>query len=318
MMQWRRVFAHRSASVGLVLVALALLTALLAPLVAPHDPVAQNRSASGKPPGFIVATHASPENRSGSSILGDARVATTFHLGTDINGRDILSRVIFGARISLLVGVVATLLNLLLGMLVGTLSGYYGGWVDLLLMRITDIFFAFPSILLAIIILATLNQPAVREAMSGITGRFDPGIWGLFIALGLTGWTGVARIIRGQVLALKEREFIEAARAIGASNARIMLMHLVPNCIAPVIVVGTLQVAYNILSEAGLSFLGLGIQPPQASWGGMLAEARPFLSSMPWWGVFPGIALALTVLGFNLFGDGLRDLLDPRLRSRLG
>nr|MDQ3023712.1 ABC transporter permease [bacterium] len=235
----------------------------------------------------------------------------------DINGRDILSRVIYGARISLLVGVVATLLNLLIGLLIGTLAGYYGGWVDMLLMRVTDIFFAFPSILLAIIILATLNQPAVREALSGVTGSFDPGIWGLFVALGLTGWTGVARIIRGQVLALKEREFIEAARAIGCSNARIMLVHLVPNCLAPVIVVGTLQVAYNILSEAGLSFLGLGIQPPQASWGGMLADARPYLSSIPWWGVFPGIALALTVLGFNLFGDGLRDLLDPRLRSRV-
>jgi ABC-type dipeptide/oligopeptide/nickel transport system permease subunit len=314
MIQWRRVFAHRSAGVGLVLVALALLTALLADVIAPHDPTAQERGASGKPPGTRldqIRAAGAPTERAGGPH------PVRFLLGTDINGRDILSRVIFGARISLLVGVVATLLNLLIGMLIGTLAGYYGGWVDMLLMRITDVFFAFPSILLAIIILATLNQPAVREAMSGITGRFDPGIWGLFIALGLTGWTGIARIIRGQVLALKEREFIEAARAIGAGNARIMLVHLVPNCLAPVIVVGTLQVAYNILSEAGLSFLGLGIQPPQASWGGMLAEARPFLSSMPWWGVFPGIALALTVLGFNLFGDGLRDLLDPRLRARI-
>src|SRR5687768_2332176 len=218
MMQWRRVFAHRSAGVGLVLVALALLTALLAPMFAPHDPTAQERNASGVAPG----------------VQG-------FVLGTDINGRDILSRVIYGARISLLVGVVATLLNLLIGMLVGTLAAYYGGWVDSLLMRITDIFFAFPSILLAIIILATLNQPAVREALAGITGNFDPGIWGLFIALGLTGWTGVARIIRGQVLALKEREFIEAARAIGCGHVRIMFVHLVPNCLAPVIVVGTLQ-----------------------------------------------------------------------------
>jgi ABC-type dipeptide/oligopeptide/nickel transport system permease subunit len=311
MMQWRKVFAHRSAAIGLALVALALLTALLAPLLAPHDPVAQNRSVSGKPPGTTAFSEEITYTDSGAFSNPDR-----FLLGTDINGRDILSRVIYGARISLLVGVVATLLNLLLGMLVGTLAGYYGGWVDTLLMRITDIFFAFPSILLAIIILATLNHPEVRSTLGSVLGA-DPGIWGLFIALGLTGWTGIARIIRGQVLALKEREFVEAARAVGCSHARIMLVHLVPNCLAPVIVVGTLQVAYNILSEAGLSFLGLGIQPPLASWGGMLADARPYLGSLPWWGIFPGVALALTVLGFNLFGDGLRDLLDPRLRARV-
>jgi len=170
--------------------------------------------------------------------------------------------------------------------------------------------------LLAIILLATLNQPAVRDVLTSFSGKIDPGIWGLFVALGLTGWTGIARVIRGQVLSLKEREFVEAARALGSSHARIILVHLVPNCLAPIIVLGTMQVAYNILSEAGLSFLGLGIQPPAASWGGMLAEGRPYLASMPWWGVSPGLALALTVLGFNLFGDGLRDVLDPRLRLR--
>jgi peptide/nickel transport system permease protein len=338
MSPWRRVFSHRSAAVGLALVLVVVLAALLAPWLAPYDPVAQYRQAPGQPPGTKIGsagvsagdslsapqereeqTHSGvPPVRTGRNVAATEGGATrTFLLGTDINGRDILSRVIHGARISLLVGLVATLLNILIGLLIGTLAAYYGGWVDALLMRVTDTFFAFPSILLAIIILATLNQPAVREALSSVSSRIDPGIWGLFIALGLTGWTGMARIIRGQVLALKEREFIEAARAMGCGHARIMLVHLVPNCLAPVIVVGTLQVAYNILSEAGLSFLGLGIQPPAASWGGMLAEAKQYLTTMPWWGVFPGIALAITVLGFNLFGDGLRDLLDPRLRSRL-
>jgi len=333
MMQWRRVFAHRSAAIGLALVALVVLVALLAPILAPHDPTAQDRSATGVPPGSCtggtgaLAGGKEPDTSPGApgraveqpagSATGEGACATNKSiLGTDINGRDILSRVIYGAQVSLLVGLVATLLNLLIGMLVGTLTGYFGGWVDSLLMRLTDIFFAFPSILLAIVILATLRQPAVQDALARL-GNFNVGLWGLFIALGLTGWTGIARIIRGQVLALKEREFIEAARAIGASHVRIMCVHLIPNCLAPMIVVGTLQVAYNILSEAGLSFLGLGIQPPLSSWGGMLAESRPYLTSMPWWGIFPGLALAITVLGFNLFGDGLRDLLDPRLRARV-
>lgn len=310
---WRDLLRNRSAAAGLVLVAVAVIVALACPLLAPFNPVAQFRDHTSAAPGTAVDLRQADASTQGSPLLKTGR----FIMGTDVNGRDILSRVIFAARISLLVGVIATLVNLLIGILVGTLAGYYGGWLDALLMRITDTFFAFPGILLAIIILATLNHPAVREVLATVSGKMDPGIWGLFIALGLTGWTGIARVIRGTVLSLKETEFVEAARAIGCSHARIILVHLIPNCLAPIIVLGTMQVAYNILSEAGLSFLGLGIQPPAASWGGMLSEGRPYLTTMPWWGVFPGLALALTVLGFNLFGDGLRDVLDPRLKVRM-
>jgi peptide/nickel transport system permease protein len=290
---------HRAAAAGLVLAVLAVAMAVLAQWLAPYRPNEQYREYSGKPPGTVQQNGAS------------------FVLGTDVSGRDVLSRVFYGARISLLVGVVATLLALLIGVTLGLLAGYFGGWLDKLLMRITDVFFAFPGILLAIVLLATLNQPAVREALVGVSGKLDPGIWGLFIALGVTGWTGIARVIRGEALALKEREFVEAARAIGCSHSRIIFVHLLPNTLPLIIVLGTMAVAQNILSEAGLSFLGLGIQPPEASWGGMLAEGRPYLSTMPWWGLYPGLALALTVLGFNLLGDGLRDVLDPRLRRAL-
>ncbi|HES58157.1 MAG TPA: ABC transporter permease [Firmicutes bacterium] len=299
---WKAVLGNRAALLGIILVAAALLVALACQWLSPFDPNAQYRAYTGQPPGTLIDED--------DAIVGE------FRLGTDANGRDVLSRVLYGARISLLVGVVATALNLLIGILIGTLAGYFGGWLDAVLMRVTDTFFAFPGMLLAIILLATLNQPEVRSALVSVSGKLDPGIWGLFIALGLTGWTGIARVIRGQVLTLKEEEFVEAARAIGCGHTRIIAVHLVPNCFAPIIVLGTMQIAYNILSEAGLSFLGLGIQPPAASWGGMLSEGRPYLTSMPWWGVFPGLALALTVLGFNLFGDGLRDILDPRLKVR--
>lgn len=300
---WR----NRSAAVGLVIVTLAVLIALTCQWLVPFNPVAQHRSYTSAPPGTVIEAD-------GAATSGE--VGRRFLLGTDVNGRDIFSRVLYGARVSLLVGLVATALNVIIGLIIGTLAGYFGRWLDVVLMRLTDTFFAFPGMLLAIIILATLNQPAVREALVSATGRIDPGLWGLFIALGLTGWTGIARVIRGQVLALKEQEFIEAARAVGGGHGRIIIVHLVPNCLAPLIVLGTMQVAYNILSEAGLSFLGLGIQPPDASWGGMLSEGRPYMETAWWWGVFPGLALAVTVLGFNLFGDGLRDVLDPRLKAR--
>ncbi len=298
----RELLGHRTAAIGCTLAALAVFVALACPWLAPENPAAQHRGFNRVPPGTSL------EQSDGTHL--------TFLMGTDELGRDIYTRVLFGARISLVVGLGATVINLAIGILLGLAAGYYGRWIDSVLMRLTDMFFAFPGMLLAIIILATLNQPAVRETLASISSRVDPGIWGLILALGITGWTGIARVIRSQVLSLKELEFVEAARAAGCSNARIIFVHLLPNCLAPAIVLGTMQVAYNILNEAGLSFLGLGVQPPAASWGGMLSDGRPFLASAWWWGVFPGVALALTVLGFNLLGDGLRDILDPKLKSR--
>lgn len=290
---------------GGALAAAALAAALLAGWLAPFSPEEQFRDSVKLPPG--AAAQAEDQ-----AVAGDRH----FRWGTDLNGRDVYSRVLYGAQVSLIAGVGATMLNLLIGVLLGLVAGYFGGWLDTVLMRVTDVFFAFPGTLLAIILLATLNQPDARSALQSALPGVDIGLFGIVFALGLTGWTGISRVVRGQTLALKEREFIESARAIGCGDARIIFVHILPNCLAPIIVLGTLQVAYNILSEAGLSFLGLGVQPPAASWGGMLAEARPYLAEMPWWGFYPGLAIAATVLGFNLVGDGLRDALDPRLRLR--
>jgi peptide/nickel transport system permease protein len=304
-MRWffTKLFRHRAAFAGLVIIVLFVLAAIFAPLVSPHSPIEQYRYFNRLPPSLELRQP--PTNPDGTPlthpVTGEEVQPQRFLMGTDIHGRDVLSRVIYGAQVSLLVGIVATLIALTIGIVIGSLAGYFGGWMDNVLMRLTDTFFAFPSILLAIVILATFTKP---------------GLWAVFLALGLTGWTGIARVIRGQILSLKEHEFVEAARSIGCSHARINIRHLLPNCLAPIIVLGTLAVAENILSEAGLSFLGLGIQPPTASWGNMLAESRGLLKEMPWWSIFPGAALALTVLGFNLFGDGLRDILDPRMKIR--
>ncbi|OPX23538.1 MAG: hypothetical protein B1H03_01415 [Planctomycetales bacterium 4484_113] len=299
----KKLMRHRPAFAGMVLIGIFVLVAIGAPVISPHSPIKQYKWYTRLPPS--VHMHPPPVDESGEvridPVTGEPIAGARFLLGTDWHGRDILSRIIYGAQVSLLVGIVATLIALFIGIVVGSLAGYFGGLIDAALMRLTDTFFAFPAILLAIVILATFRHP---------------GLWAIFLALGLTGWTGIARVIRGQILSLREQEFIEAARGVGAGHLRIILVHLIPNCLAPIIVLGTLAVAENILSEAGLSFLGLGIQPPTPSWGNMLAEARGNLLDMPWWGVFPGLALALTVLAFNLYGDGLRDVLDPRLKIR--
>lgn len=297
----KKLMLHRAGFLGLIIAVIFTLVAIFAPWISPHDPVEQYRQFTKLPPrlGYYYPPLTEEGQIPKDPVTGELIKPQIFLLGTDWHGRDILSRIIYGARVSLLVGVVSTLIALTIGVIIGSLAGYYGGLVDTMLMRLTDTFFAFPSILLAIVILATFRKP---------------GLWALFIALGFTGWTGIARVIRGQILSLKEQEFIESAKALGASSLRIIVVHLLPNCIAPVVVLGTLAVAENILSEAGLSFLGIGIQPPTPSWGNMLAEARGNLIDMPWWGVFPGLALALTVLGFNLFGDALRDILDPRMK----
>jgi peptide/nickel transport system permease protein/oligopeptide transport system permease protein len=272
---WRRLRRRRGAMAGLGLLLLLALAALAAPLIAPHSPTLGRVADAFEPP------------------------SRRFLLGTDIAGRDVLSRVIFGARISLTVGLVVQSTALVLGTALGLLAGYYGGRVDDLVSGVTVTLQAFPGLLLAIAVVAVLG----------------PGIYNVFFALGLVAWPSIARLVRAQTLALKEQQFVESARAVGASGFRILWRHILPNCLGPLIVIVTLGVAGSILSEAALSFLGLGVQPPQPSWGSMLAAGRARMATAPWLTIFPGLAIFLTVLSLNMLGDGLRDVLDPRLRA---
>jgi peptide/nickel transport system permease protein len=258
--------------VGFVILALLLASALLAPVLAPQDPARQNLNKD-------LLTY-SVENP----------------LGTDKLGRDILSRILYGGRISLLVGVTTVAISVSLGLAIGSLSGYFGGWVDQLLMRLVDVLMAFPGILLAIAFTAVLG----------------PGLDHVILALCLIGWTGYARLIRGEILALRERDFVQAARALGCKPRRIILRHLLPNLLPPMLIQATFGLAAAVVAEGSLSFLGLGVQPPTPSWGSMLNEGRQFLLVAPHLTTYPGIAIMITVFGLNLVGDGLQDRLQSR------
>jgi peptide/nickel transport system permease protein len=217
-------------------------------------------------------------------------------LGTDELGRDVLTRIIYGARISLKVGFVSVGIAAVIGTVAGLFAGYYGGWIDQLLMRFVDIMLCFPTFFLMLAVIAML----------------EPSIWYIMIIIGLTGWMGVARLVRAEVLSLRERDFILAARAIGASDLRIIFVHILPNALSPVIVTATLGVAGAILTESALSFLGIGVQPPVPSWGNMLTAGKDYLEFAWWLSLFPGLAILVTVIAYNLVGEGLRDALDPR------
>ncbi len=271
---WRRARRLRNLAIGGVLVGVLVLAAALAPVIAPFDPVRDaDLNNYLRPPG------------------------APFLLGTDTFGRDVFSRMIYGARISLGVGIAVQASAVAIGLTLGLLAGFFGGRVDQVIMRFTEVIFAFPGLLFAIAIMAVIG----------------PSLYNVFLALGLVSWTSLSRVVRGQVLSLKEQEYVEAARAVGASNARIIARHILPNTLAAVTVLVTLGIGGAILAEAGLSFLGLGAQPPEPSWGSMLSAGRDYLLQAPWLSVYPGLAIFLTVMGFNLLGDGIRDLLDPRM-----
>jgi peptide/nickel transport system permease protein len=276
MRTWSRLRKSPSAMIGLALIMALLLVALTANFIAPQGIDDQDLRKGLFPPSRV------------------------FPLGTDELGRDLLSRIIYGSRISLEVSLLVTLISAFAGVSLGAIAGLYGGRIDTIIQGAVDISWAFPTVLLAIFLVAVLG----------------PSLVSVMISVGLGYWGGFARVVRGQILSLREQDFVIAARALGANNVRIMFRHLLPNCIAPVIVMATLLLADAILIEATLSFLGMGAQPPTPSWGSILSSGRSYLRLAPWVTFFPGLAIMFTVLGFNLLGDGLRDALDPRLRNR--
>jgi len=271
---WVRLRRDPRALLGIAVVVLIGAAAILAPLLARHDPTSID----------LVSRLQRP--------------SAAHWLGTDVQGRDIWARLVYGARVSLAVGVISQSIALLLGVTLGLIAGYYGRWVDELVMRLADVTLAFPTLLLLIAMVAAL-QPSLAV---------------VFATIGIVGWAGMARLVRGQVLVVRQLEYVQAVRALGARDWRILLRHVLPNVIAPVVIAATLGIAGAIMAEAALSFLGLGVQPPTPSWGAMIADGRDLsqLRNAPWTSLFPGLAIGASVLGFNLLGDALRDALDPR------
>ena len=277
---WFYFSQNRGAVIGLVVFGLLVLTALLAPLIAPHDPTQQYRDALLAPPIWQEGGRAG------------------FLLGTDAVGRDMLSRLIYGAQYSLFIGIVVVSIALTGGIAIGLIAGFYGGWVDNVIMRVMDVILAFPSLLLALVLVAILG----------------PGLTNAMIAIAIVYQPHFARLTRAAVMSEKAREYVTAAKVAGASNLRLMFKTILPNCLAPLIVQATLSFSSAVLDSAALGFLGMGAQPPASEWGTMLAEARKFILRAWWVVTFPGLAILISVLAINLMGDGLRDALDPKLK----
>lgn len=276
---WTRLRADGRSWIGLAVVGVLMLLAVAAPLATSIDPAA-------------IDLHHSLEAPSAAHWLG-----------TDAQGRDVWSRLVYGARVSLLVGLVSQGIALSIGVLLGLVAGYRGRWTDEVVMRLADVTLAFPTLLLLI----------------AMAAAFEPSLPVVCIVIGVVGWAGMARLVRGQVLVVRELEYVQAMRALGAADGRILLRHVLPNVVAPVVIAATLGIAGAIMAEAALSFLGLGVQPPTPSWGAMIADGRDLsqLRNAPWTSLAPGLAIGFAVLGFNLLGDALRDALDPRARPRL-
>lgn len=272
----RMFYKNKLALSGFVLICVLILAAIFAPTLAPHFPNEQRLDQALQSP------------------------CVMYPFGTDDLGRCIFSRILFGARTSLIIGITVTGVSALIGIVVGMLAGFYGGIIDEIIMRIVDIFLAFPGLILALV----------------VAGLLGPGMFNVMIALALVGWMGYARVVRGSVLAEKQKEFVETARSIGESDFYIMYHHLLPNVIMPVIIMASVGIGHSILAAAGLSFLGVGVQPPTPIWGSMLNDGKAYLQIAPYLTIFPGLAIMLTVLAFNFLGDGMRDLFDPRLNEK--
>jgi peptide/nickel transport system permease protein len=272
---WETIYKNKLMLSGCGIVFLLLIISLMAPWLAPYDP------------GQIDLTH----------VLTSPSLKHLF--GTDQLGRDVLSRMIWGARISLMVGFVATGIAIIIGAILGAVSGYYGGWTDSIIMRFVDIMLCFPTFFLILAVIAFL----------------EPSIWNIMIIIGLTSWMGVTRLVRADFISLRERDFVKAAQAIGAGDMRIIFLHILPNSMASILVAATLGIAGAILIESALSFLGIGVQPPTPSWGNILTAGKDNIDIAWWLSLYPGLAILITVVGYNLLGEGIRDMLDPRLRK---
>ena len=308
-----RLVRNRAALTGGIIIILLILTALFADLIAPYAFEKQS----------LLNANAVPEwvTRVFPSLKAYAVINNDYPIGADKLGRDLFSRIVYGTRVSLAVALIGPLISLIIGVLYGSISGFFGGRVDNLMMRVVDVLYAFPGLLFIILLMAffrtTLAQPE-EGTFAYYLGQLDKQFGGLLfimIGIGLTGWETQARLTRGQVLSVREKEYIEAARAIGATNSRIMFQHILPNILGPVIVLETLAIPGYIYTEAFLSLIGLGVNPPTPSWGSMIADGSRALRAYPNQALFPALALALTMFAFNFLGDGLRDALEPRLRG---
>jgi len=308
-----RLIRNRAAVIGGLIVICLVLTAIFAPVIAPRDYASQVLTDNNAIPSWLLPLF--------PTIRPYAKINDAYLLGADYVGRDLLSSIIYGTRVSLSVAFIGPLISLCVGLVFGTISGYFGKRVDNFMMRFVDIMYAFPTLLLIILLMAffrSTTEAAAAGTLRGTLTELDAklgGMFFIFIGIGLTAWMGMARLARGQILSLKEKEFIEAARAIGANDLQIMVRHILPNIIGPLVVAETLAIPTYISYEAFLSFIGLGVNPPTPSWGSMISDGSAAIRTYPNQAVFPALALAITMFAFNFLGDGLRDALDPRMRG---
>jgi len=292
-MIWHAFRRHRPAMIGLSIMVLFVLAAIFAPYISPYDPEKISLLEKEDPP----CIH----------LLGCPADQPQHLMGTDELGRDLFTRILYGGRVSLSIGVMAMGLAVLVGMTVGGLAGFYGGWVDNILMRITDMMLAFPQLFILIILAIALRDIPIR----GLKGTAFASVLSIVLVIAVLAWMQVARLVRASFMSLKEKEFSEAARCLGVPNWRIMVRHLMPNALSPIIVAATFRVATSIITESGLSYLGFGVQPPTPTWGNMLKNAQEMMTRAPWTAIFPGLMIFVTVIAINFIGDGLRDALDP-------
>jgi peptide/nickel transport system permease protein len=283
-MAWRSFRRHKPAMIGLSIVLLLALASILAPILTPYDAEKTDLEAMLEPPSW------------------------RHPMGTDELGRDLLTRLLYGGRVSLSIGVMAMGLAVVIGSLVGGLAGFYGGWVDNILMRLVDMMLAFPSLFVLIILALALRDLPIEA----LRGTAFASVFSIVLVIAILSWMSVARLVRASFLSIREREFVLAAEGLGVPNRRIMFRHMLPNAISPIIVAATFRVATSVITESGLSYLGFGVQPPTPTWGNMLKNAQTLMTRAPWTAIFPGLMIFITVIAVNFIGDGLRDALDPR------